>query len=103
MRKRFVLMVVAAAVLLVLLGSLAGGEFLSAGDKAIPELAGPGLKGAAEGAGEQEGAAALGVPAPGSEDTPEMIVVGAEDSGPISRGMPVPGFEDVPEMIVVEE
>jgi len=82
MSKRFVLMVVAAALFLALIGALAGIE---------------------EDAGRQEEPGALGMPVPGPEDTPEMIVGDQEATGAVSNSMPVPGFEDVPEMIVVEE
>jgi hypothetical protein len=103
MRKRFVLLIVATAALLVLFGYLAGAELLGAGDKAMRELASPGLEEPAESAGGQKGAAALGIPVPGHEDVPEMIVGGEEDAGAVSSGMPVPGLGEVPEMVVVEE
>jgi hypothetical protein len=102
MSKRIVVVVV-AVLFLALLGSLAGGKLLGAGDRVVPEAAGPGLEGAEDSAEGQEDAALLGMPAPGFEGVPEMIVGGEEDAGAVSSGMPVPGFEDVPEMIVVEE
>jgi hypothetical protein len=53
--------------------------------------------------GRQAASGSLGMPVPGFEGTPEMIVGDEEDGGAVSSGMPVPGFENVPEMIVIEE
>lgn len=104
MSKRFVLVVVAVVVFLALLGALtARNGLLGSSQKTLPELVEPGPAGIEESASGQEETAELGMPVPGFADTPEMIVVGEEDSSAESNGMPVPGFEGVPEMIVIEE
>lgn len=83
MSKRLVLVAVVAMVALVLVGVTAGCGLFERSGQAEPGT--------------------LGMPAPGFESKPEMIVGGEEDGGTVSSGMPVPGYADVPEMIIIEE
>lgn len=83
MSKRLIFVVVVGVVALVLAGVVAGGDLFERGGPVEP--------------------GSLGMPVPGSESAPEMVVGGEEEGGAVSSEMPVPGYEDVPEMIVVGE